>query len=149
MRVLQDKEVERIVYARLRKVNVRINAATNRNLKDEVIAGRFREDLYYRLSVFPIENPPLRERREDIPRLADHFIRAAAKRQGRKPPKLTTGTVRQLAALDWPGNIRELQNAVERAVILAQNGPLIFDAPAPRTPPPSPNATFDGLLLTR
>jgi len=109
-------------------------------LKDEVLAGRFREDLYYRLSIFPIENPPLRARREDIPRLAEHFIRTAAKRLGRKPPKLTTAVARQLSAQDWPGNIRELQNAVERAVILAQGGPLVFDAPAPPVSPRIPMA---------
>jgi transcriptional regulator with GAF, ATPase, and Fis domain len=149
LRALQEQEVERIGDTRLRKVNVRIIAATNRNLKDEVIAGRFREDLFYRLSVFPIENPPLRERREDIPRLADHFIHAAAKRLGRKPQKLTVAVAHQLAAQDWPGNIRELQNAIERAVILAQHGPLIFDAPALRTPPPSPSATLDVPLVTR
>ena len=151
LRVLQEQEVERIGDTRLRKVNVRIIAATNRNLKDEVIAGRFREDLYYRLSVFPIENPPLRERRDDIPRLAEHFIRTAAKRLGRKPPKLTTGAVRQLATQDWPGNIRELQNAVERAVILAQGGPLVFDAPTPHTTTPVaiPPPASDTLLLTR
>jgi transcriptional regulator with GAF, ATPase, and Fis domain len=133
LRALQEQEVERVGDARPRKVNVRIIAATNRNLKDEVIAGRFREDLFYRLSVFPIENPPLRERRDDIPRLAEHFVRAAARRLGRKPPKLPPVAARQLSEQDWPGNIRELQNAVERAVILAQSGPLIFDAPTPRT----------------
>ncbi len=150
LRVLQEREVERVGDTRSRKLNVRIVAATNRKLKDEVIAGRFREDLFYRLSVFPIENPPLRDRRDDIPRLAEHFVRAAARRLGRKPPKLTAGAARQLAEQDWPGNIRELQNAVERAVILAQNGPLVFDPPAPRPlspaaampPPPVP-------LLTR
>ena len=150
LRVLQEQEVERVGDTRPRKVNVRIIAATNRNLKDEVIAGRFRGDLFYRLSVFPVENPPLRERRDDIPRLAEHFIRAAAKRLGRKPPKLTAGTARQLAAQDWPGNIRELQNAIERAVILAQSGPLIFDAPAPRTPSPAAAMPVsDSPLLTR
>jgi transcriptional regulator with GAF, ATPase, and Fis domain len=137
LRVLQEQEVERVGDTRSRKLNVRIIAATNRDLKDEVIAGRFREDLFYRISVFPIENPPLRERRDDIPLLAEHFVRAAAKRLGRKPPNLTTVAARQLSAQDWPGNIRELQNAVERAVILAQTGPLIFDAPAPRTPSPA------------
>jgi transcriptional regulator with GAF, ATPase, and Fis domain len=150
LRVLQEQEVERVGDTRSRKVNVRIIAATNRDLKSEIEAGRFREDLFYRLSVFPIENPPLRDRREDIPRLAGHFVRAAAKRLGRKPPKLTAGATRQLAAQDWPGNIRELQNAVERAVILAQSGPLIFDAPAPRTPSPGTKAaTPDVPLLTR
>jgi transcriptional regulator with GAF, ATPase, and Fis domain len=137
LRVLQEQEVERVGDTRSRKLNVRIIAATNHNLKDELIAGRFREDLFYRLSVFPIENPPLRERRDDIPLLAEHFVRAAAKRLGRKPPKLTTAAARQLSEQDWPGNIRELQNAVERAVILAQNGPLIFDASAPRKPSPA------------
>jgi len=137
LRVLQEQEVERVGDTRSRKLNVRIIAATNRNLKDEVIAGRFREDLFYRISVFPIENPPLRERRDDIPLLAEHFVRAAAKRLGRKPPKLTTVAACQLSEQDWPGNIRELQNVVERAVILAQTGPLIFDAPAPRTPSPA------------
>jgi transcriptional regulator with GAF, ATPase, and Fis domain len=136
LRVLQEQEVERVGDTRCRKVDVRIIAATNRNLKDEIVANRFREDLFYRLSVFPIENPPLRERRDDIPRLAEHFVRAAAKRLGCKSPKLTTSAARQLSEQDWPGNIRELQNAVERAVILAQSGPLIFDAPAPRTPSP-------------
>ncbi len=151
LRVLQEQELERIGDTRLRKVNVRIIAATNRNLKDEVIAGRFREDLYYRLSVFPIENPPLRERREDIPRLAEHFIRAAAKRLGLKLPKLNNAVARQLAAQDWPGNVRELQNAIERAVILAQNGPLIFDAPpsSSATATANPATTSDAPLLTR
>ncbi len=150
LRVLQEQEVERVGDTRSRKVNVRLIAATNRDLKSEIEAGRFREDLFYRLNVFPIENPPLRERREDIPRLAEHFLRAAAKRLGRKPPKLTAGVARQLAGQDWPGNIRELQNAVERAVILAQSGPLIFEAPAPRPMSPSTKAaTPDVPLLTR
>jgi transcriptional regulator with GAF, ATPase, and Fis domain len=149
LRVLQEQEVERIGDTRLRKVNARIVAATNRNLKDEVIAGRFREDLYYRLSVFPIENPPLRERRDDIPHLAEHFIRAAAKRLGRKPPKLNIAVARQLAAEDWPGNIRELQNAVERAVILSQGGPLIFEAPAAHSSSASAIPVTDRPLITR
>jgi transcriptional regulator with GAF, ATPase, and Fis domain len=93
-------------------------------------------------------NPPLRER-AGHPRLAEQFIRAAAKRLGRKPPKFTEGAARQLAGQDWPGNIRELQNAVERAVILAQNGPLIFDAPAPRTPSRSAEAAPGLPMLTR
>jgi PAS domain S-box-containing protein len=130
LRVLQEQEIERVGDTRVRKINVRIIAATNRDLKAEVEAGRFRQDLFYRLSVFPIENPPLRERRDDIPRLADHFIRTAAKRMGRRPPKLTQAAARQLSAHDWPGNVRELQNAVERAVILAQGGSLQFDPPS-------------------
>ncbi len=151
LRVLQEQEVERIGETRPRKINVRIIAATNRDLKGEVEAGRFRQDLFYRLSVFPIENPPLRERREDIPRLAEHFIRSAAKRMNRRPPKLTTTAARQLAAHDWPGNVRELQNAVERALILAQNGPLQFDplASASILASASLPLTDDSPMLTR
>lgn len=130
LRVLQEQEVERVGETRARKINVRVVAATNRNLAAEVEAGRFRQDLFYRLSVFSIENPPLRERREDIPRLAEHFIRVAAKRMNRKPPKFTNAAARQLTGRDWPGNVRELQNAVERAVILSQGNPLLFDEPS-------------------
>ena len=133
LRVLQEQEVERVGETKARKIDVRVLAATNRDLAAEVEAGRFRQDLFYRLSVFPIENPPLRERREDIPRLAEHFIRVAAKRMNRRPPKFTNAAARQLSARDWPGNVRELQNAVERAVILSQGNPLLFDEPS--TPP--------------
>ncbi len=150
LRVLQEQEVERVGDTRPRKVNVRIIAATNRDLKAEVEAGRFRQDLFYRLSVFPIENPPLRERREDIPRLAEHFLRNAAKRMNRRPPKFTNATARQLTAHDWPGNVRELQNAVERAVILSQGGPLQFDPPAPTQFVPNTPRVSDGTsVLTR
>jgi transcriptional regulator with GAF, ATPase, and Fis domain len=134
LRAVQEQEIERVGGTQPRKVSVRLIAATNRDLKAEVEAGRFRQDLFYRLSVFPIENPPLRERREDIPRLAEHFVRTAAQRLNRRPPKFTNAAARQLAAHDWPGNVRELQNAIERAVILSQGGPLIFD------PPPTPRA---------
>jgi transcriptional regulator with GAF, ATPase, and Fis domain len=147
LRTLQEQEVERVGETRVRKVNVRIIAATNRDLEAEVEAGRFRRDLYYRLSVFPIHNPPLRERREDIPRLAEHFIREAARRLNRRPLKLPEAISRQLAAADWPGNIRELQNAVERAVILARNGPLHFHlAGAEKRAEPRAAATTTDLL---
>jgi transcriptional regulator with GAF, ATPase, and Fis domain len=141
LRALQEKEVERVGDTRVRKVDVRIIAATNRDPKQEVQAGRFRADLFYRLSVFPIEIPPLRERPEDIAPLAMHFIRQAAARMNRPPPPMTQGMLRRLAGYDWPGNVRELQNAVERAVILSQGGPLrleSFDLPEarPQTPPP-------------
>ena len=126
LRVLQEHEIERVGETRPRKVNVRVVAASNRDLKQEVEGERFRQDLFYRLSVFPIEVPPLRERRDDIPRLALHFARAAAKRMNRPVPRLTRAQAEQLAAYDWPGNVRELQNAVERAVILSRNGPLRF-----------------------
>jgi transcriptional regulator with GAF, ATPase, and Fis domain len=152
LRVLQEQEVERVGATQPRKVNVRIIAATNRDLRAEVEAGRFRQDLFYRLSVFPIENPPLRERREDIPRLAEHFVRTAAQRLHRRPPKFTVAAARQLAAHDWPGNVRELQNTVERAVILAQSGPLVFDSLITTPPSPirlAPNAVDTQPLLTR
>jgi DNA-binding NtrC family response regulator len=137
LRVLQEKELERVGETRARKVDVRIVAATNHDLAAEVVAGRFRSDLFYRLNVFPIESPPLRDRREDIPMLAEHFIHASARRLRRQPPRLTEAALRQLVARDWPGNIRELENVIERAVILARDGQLRFDppsaAPAPRT----------------
>ena len=138
LRVIQEREIERVGESRPRRIDVRIVAATNRDLRAEVEAGRFRADLFYRLNVFPIENPPLRERREDIPLLVEHFVRAAARRLHREPARLTEAVLRQLVALDWPGNIRELENAIERAVILSVDGLLHFDAPMPAiAPPPS------------
>jgi transcriptional regulator with GAF, ATPase, and Fis domain len=136
LRVLQEQEIERVGDTRTRKVDVRIVAATNRDLKQEVAAGRFRQDLFYRLGVFPLEIPPLRERREDIPRLATHFVRLAARKLNRPPPRLTQAQAAQLSAYGWPGNIRELQNAMERAVILAQHGPLHFDLVSTEKPRP-------------
>jgi transcriptional regulator with GAF, ATPase, and Fis domain len=114
LRALQEQEIERVGDTRTRKVNVRIIAATNRDLKKEVEAGRFRQDLFYRLSVFPIEVPPLRERREDIAPLAAHFLKNAARRMNRPAPRFTQATMAQLSAHYWAGNVRELQNAVER-----------------------------------
>jgi formate hydrogenlyase transcriptional activator len=127
LRVLQEQELERVGDTRTRKVNVRIIAATNRDLKREVDAGHFRQDLFYRLSVFPIEIPPLRERREDIPLLAIHFTKQSARRMNRPTPRLTQATIRQLTEYHWPGNVRELLNAVERAVILSQRDLLHFE----------------------
>jgi formate hydrogenlyase transcriptional activator len=127
LRVLQEQELERVGDTRTRKVNVRIIAATNRDLKREVDAGYFRQDLFYRLSVFPIEIPPLRERREDIPLLAIHFTKQSARRMNRPTPRLTQATIRQLTEYHWPGNVRELLNAVERAVILSQRDLLHFE----------------------
>ena len=126
LRVVQERELERVGDGRTRRVDVRILAATNRDLQVEVDAGRFRQDLYYRLSVFPIELPPLRERRADIAPLAEHFLRAATRSSGRAP-RLDAVAVRQLESYDWPGNVRELQNAIERARILARDGPLRFE----------------------
>jgi len=149
LRVLQEHEIERVGEARPRKVNVRVVAASNRDLKQEVDAGRFRQDLFYRLSVFPIEVPPLRKRREDIPPLALHFARAAAKRMNRPVPRLTRAQAEELAAFDWPGNVRELQNAVERAVILSQGGPLRFELAGTRadeSPQPGPPISATPIL---
>lgn len=127
LRVLQEGELERVGDTRTRKVDVRVIAATNRDLRAEVDAGRFRQDLYYRLSVFPLDVPPLRERPDDIRALAEHFVARAAARLKRPTPRLTAAAVDALLEHDWPGNVRELQNAVERAVILAGRGPLHFE----------------------
>ncbi len=137
LRVLQEKELERVGETRPRKIDVRIVAATNRDLAAEVAAGRFRADLFYRLNVFPIDNPPLRDRREDIPLLAEHFIQTSARRLRRQAPRLSEVALRQLMTRDWPGNIRELENVIERAIILARDGALRFDpGPAAAAPPP-------------
>lgn len=129
LRVLQEGEFERVGEGRTRTVDVRIIAATNKNLAEEVNAGRFREDLYYRLNVFPIEIPPLREHREDIPLLAAHFVKVVSQRLNRPPPCLTEANLMDLKSHDWPGNVRELQNIIERALILAPHGRLHFDLP--------------------
>ena len=127
LRVLQEGEFERVGEDRTRRVNVRVIAATNRQLEQEAVAGRFRQDLYFRLSVFPLEVPPLRERREDIAMLAAHFIERIAARLHLPTPRLSAANVEELGRYAWPGNIRELQNVIERAVILSQGQPLHFD----------------------
>ena len=128
LRVLQEGEFERVGEGTTRQVSVRVLAATNRNLRAEVDAGRFRLDLFYRISVFPIYVPPLRERREDIAALATRFLRAAGLRLQRTAPDIPEREMTKLVAYDWPGNIRELQHVVERAVILAsQGGAVQFD----------------------
>ena len=144
LRVLQEGELERIGDERTREVDVRIIAATNRDLRREAEKGRFRQDLYYRLNVFPIEVPPLRQRVEDIPLLAAFFLKQAARELKRPEPRLTEAGARQLQGYDWPGNVRELRNVIERAVILWRSGELRFDlpgggaaAPAPAAPAPS------------
>jgi transcriptional regulator with GAF, ATPase, and Fis domain len=131
LRVLQEGQFERVGDERTRSVKVRLIAATNRDLFAEAKAGRFRLDLYYRLSVFPIEVPPLRERLEDVGELAEYFIKQSARRLGVPRPRLGKLQVQNLQNYDWPGNVRELQNVIERAVILARNsdGKLQFDLP--------------------
>jgi len=127
LRVLQEKQYERVGEEKTRTVDVRIIAATNRNLKKDVETGRFRQDLYYRLNVFPVEVVPLRKRREDIPLLAAHFLEQAVRRLSLPAARLTRADIVELQSYDWPGNVRELQNTIERALILAQNGVLNFD----------------------
>jgi transcriptional regulator with GAF, ATPase, and Fis domain len=129
LRVLQERQYERVGEDATRTIDVRILAASNRDLKAEVVAGRFRQDLYYRLNVFAIEVPPLRRHKEDIPLLAAHFLGQTARRLKVPLPKLTHAHLLQLQDYDWPGNVREMQNLIERAVILAQRGPLRFDLP--------------------
>ncbi len=129
LRVLQEGTFERVGDDRTRKVDVRLIAATNRDLCAEVEAGRFREDLFYRLSVFPIDLPPLRERLDDIPLLADHFMRQTCRGLGLPPQELKRRHVEALQAYRWPGNIRELQNVIEREIIRAQLGSIQFDLP--------------------
>jgi transcriptional regulator with GAF, ATPase, and Fis domain len=127
LRVLQEGRFERIGDESTRGVDVRVIAATNRELKEEVASGRFRRDLFYRLCVFPIDVPPLRDRAEDIPRLATHFVDQAAHRYGRRGLRLSEGAVRTLQAYGWPGNVRELQHVIERAVLLSRSGVLRFE----------------------
>ena len=129
LRVLQEKSYERVGEEKTRRTDVRVVAATNRDLAKEVAAGRFRPDLYYRLNVFPLKVAALRERKEDIPVLATHFVELSAKELGWPKPRLTRAGIETLQNYDWPGNIRELRNVIERAVILAQGGALEFDLP--------------------
>ena len=124
LRVLQEKCYERVGEEKTRRADVRIVAATNQDLKMEVAAGRFREDLYYRLNVFPMELAPLRDRVEDIPLLAAHFVELSLRELGCPRPRLTQAGIEALQNYDWPGNIRELRNVIERAVIFARGGVL-------------------------
>jgi Nif-specific regulatory protein len=119
LRVLQERELERVGGASTIKVDVRLVAATNRNLNEEVKAGRFREDLYYRLNVFPIHMPPLRERKSDITLLADYFAEKYAEKNGKLIKRISTPAIDLLTGYSWPGNVRELENCIERAVILS------------------------------
>src|SRR3712207_8837258 len=124
LRVLQDNVVTRIGGSKPIKVDVRVLAATNKTLEEEIAAGRFREDLYYRLNVVPLSVPPLRERREDIPLLVAHFINVLSERDGVTPRAITPEAVQRPASLEWPGNVRELRDTIERLLILAR-GPRI------------------------
>ena len=129
LRVLQEQQFERVGDSRTKKVDVRIISATNRDLKKEVETNNFREDLYFRLNVFPIESIALRKRMEDVPLLASHFVQRAAQQFGKSNIKLSVANIQRLQSYSWPGNIRELINVIERSVILSQNGKLVFDLP--------------------
>jgi transcriptional regulator with GAF, ATPase, and Fis domain len=134
LRTLQEREVLRVGGVRPVPVNVRVIAATNQDLETSMHGGRFRPDLFYRLSVFPIELPPLRERRDDVPALVQHFVRHFAEQLHTPVPRVSNGALDRLIAYDWPGNIRELQNVIERAVILAR-GDVIRAELVPLRPP--------------
>jgi PAS domain S-box-containing protein len=142
LRVLQEQEFEPVGSNRTVKVDVRVLAATNRNLSEAVREGRFRMDLYYRLLVIPVDVPPLRERREDIPALAVHFVATLARQFGRRVKRISEATMRHLTAYDWPGNIRELENFLARAVVLCPGEvldvslDLMGSHGAPEAPPP-------------
>jgi DNA-binding NtrC family response regulator len=124
LRVVQEGEFERLGGAGTRRVDVRLIAATNRNLDGEVENGRFREDLYYRLNVFPVHLPALRERAEDIPALAEYFLQHAAARVGRRFSGIEPKSLRRLQAFHWPGNVRQLQNVIERCAVLSDGGEI-------------------------
>ncbi len=136
LRVLQEGEFERVGDEATRRVNVRVVAATNRDLRREVNEGRFRLDLYYRLGVFPIEVPPLRDRKEDVPDLIAHFVRQSCLRFHVTPPSVSHREMQRAQAYEWPGNVRELQNVVERAVIVSHGGKLNLELSGDGTPPP-------------
>jgi transcriptional regulator with GAF, ATPase, and Fis domain len=133
LRVLQEGEFEPVGSSRTQKVDVRVIAATNRDLQQATRDGKFREDLYYRLNVFPIELPPLRERGNDIALLAGKFTHRFAQRMGRSITTLSDDCLERLRAYSWPGNVRELQNVIERAVITARDGKLNLDRALPET----------------
>jgi DNA-binding NtrC family response regulator len=128
LRVLQEREFEPLGSERTERVDVRVIAATNRNLLQRVAEGKFQEDLYYRLNVIPIDIPPLRNRREDIPLLTDHFVRKYSERVGRRFDRVDGQAMAALQAYEWPGNVRELENLVERAVVLSRDSVLAIQA---------------------
>jgi len=147
LRILQEQEFERLGSSRTHQVDVRLVAATHRDLAAMVKNGEFRSDLYFRLNVFPVQLPPLRDRREDIPALVAHFVETLGRRVGRQIEHIPEETMLDLCAYDWPGNIRELQNMIERALILSEDGvlpnPLLTVAAPPITLIPTPTKLVD------
>jgi len=144
LRVLQEREFEPVGSSRSQRVNVRVIAATNRDLEEAVAGGRFRSDLFYRLNVFPLKVPPLRERREDVRLLAMFFLSHFAGKFGKRVAAVADETMERLQAYAWPGNIRELQNVIERVVILSDGATLEID----RTMLPAPAAAALGASST-
>jgi formate hydrogenlyase transcriptional activator len=153
LRVLQEQEFERLGSGRTHRVNVRLVAATHRDLEGMVNQNQFRSDLYYRLNVFPIDLPPLRERREDIAPLVSHYVEVFARRMGKRIDQIPAETLAAFEAYSWPGNVRELQNLIERAVILSDNGrfhnPLPKLVGAPITPAPKTLRDSERVLILR
>jgi formate hydrogenlyase transcriptional activator len=149
LRVLQEKEIERLGGKGVIKLNVRIIAATNRDLAEEVKAGNFRHDLYYRLNVVPVSVPPLRQRKEDIPALVTHFLRRYATANRRKAPAIPDKVMESLLQYDWPGNVRELEHLLERSLLLSQGDVLHIDLPcnAHKRQPREESDTFSILPL--
>jgi formate hydrogenlyase transcriptional activator len=137
LRVLQEQEFERLGSGRTHRINVRVVAATHRNLAEMVRRNEFRSDLYYRLNVFPVVLPPLRERQQDIPLLVSHFVEVFSRKMGKRITCIPLETLSELSVYPWPGNVRELQNLIERAVILSKNGVL-----------PNPLPTLDKNAVT-
>ena len=147
LRVLQEGEFEPVGSSKTIKIDVRVIAATNRDLESQVAAGRFREDLYYRLSVFPLTVPPLRDRKQDIPLLANAFLTRSLQKLGCSMEPLTAAAIARLTAYDWPGNVRELQNVIERSVIAADgHGPNLDRALPPSTAGASTTTASDRVL---
>ena len=149
LRVLQEQEFERLGSNKIIQTDVRLIAATNRDLKKMVADREFRSDLYYRLNVFPIHLPPLRERPEDIPLLAKAFTFKIARRLGRNIDSIPAETLRTLSNMEWPGNVRELENVIERAVLLTRGNVLQLSLPdivlpEPETPPAATVVALDG-----
>lgn len=143
LRVLQEKEIEPI-GGRPRKIDVRVIAATNKNLEEEVSAGRFRIDLYYRLNVFPLRLPSLRERKTDIPLLAEYFLEKYSRKEGKQVPILSRETIDKLVLYPWPGNIRELENAIQRNVVLGKGAQMEkFELPTMKMNSSLPNTDTD------
>jgi len=141
LRVLQEREFEPLGAERTERVDVRVIAATNRDLRQMVAEGRFLDDLFYRLNVIPIHIPPLRDRREDIPVLVEHFIRKHAQRSGRRIDRIEDGVLPALQQNDWPGNVRELENIIERAVVLSSTTHSVTARNVAVAGPPTPSAS--------